>query len=273
MDFKTKLATSVREHNSLLCVGLDSDLAKIPTHLHQRSDAQLDFNKAIIDATAEFVSAFKPNSAFYEAQGPPGIEQLQKTCAYIQEHHPHVPIILDAKRGDIGNTNAGYVQFAFGYLGVDAITIHPYLGREAVQPFLDCKDKGIIIMCRNSNSGAGEFQDLTADGAALYQKVATNVRDKWNANGNCLLVVGATVPDELTEVRKLVGDDMTFLVPGIGAQGGDIKATLKAGLTKDREGLIINSARGIIFASSDEDFAEAAAREAKKLRDTINAYR
>jgi orotidine-5'-phosphate decarboxylase len=273
MDFKTKLATSVREHNSLLCVGLDSNLTKLPAHLQDQTDAQFTFNKAIIDATVEFVSAYKPNSAFYEGVGAIGIEQLQKTCAYIREHHPHIPIILDAKRGDIGNTNQGYVQFAFDYLGADAITIHPYFGHEAIQPFLDCKDKGIIVMCRNSNPGAGEFQDLNVDGQPLYARIAAAVRDTWNANGNCLLVVGATYPKEMAQIRALVGDDITFLVPGIGAQGGDIKATLEAGLTKARDGLIISTSRAVIFASGGEDFADIARTEAQTLRDTINTYR
>jgi orotidine-5'-phosphate decarboxylase len=273
MDFKTKLAASVRQNNSLLCIGLDSDLAKLPLHLQSSEQAQLEFNTAIIDATADLVCAYKPNSAFYEAAGARGLEQLQRTCQYLRGNHPNIPIILDAKRADIGNTNNGYVKFAFEYLHADAITVHPYLGGEALQPFLDCKDKGIIIMCRNSNPGAGEFQDLTVDGEPLYRRVATSVHKRWNQNANCLLVVGATRPVELAEIRQLVGDNMWFLVPGIGAQGGDIEATLQAGLTKARDGLIINSARSIIFASSGEDFADAARTETQTLRDTINSYR
>ncbi len=273
MDFKTKLAASQQKRASLLCVGLDSDPIRLPEHLRDQPNAQFEFNKAIIDATAEFACAYKPNSAFYETAGANGIEQLYKTCTYIREHYPEIPIILDAKRADIGNTNAGYVRFAFEYLGVDAITIQPYLGREAIQPFLDCKDKGIIVLCRTSNAGAGEFQDLSTGGQPLYVQVAKAVRDRWNANGNCLLVIGATYPQEMAEIRRLVGDDIVFLVPGIGAQGGDVKAALEAGLTQAGNGLIINSSRGIIFASSGQDFANAAAKQAQALRDTINVYR
>ncbi len=273
MDFKTKLATSVRQNNSLLCVGLDSDAKKLPARLKHFKDAQFEFNKAIVDATADLVCAYKPNSAFYEASGADGIAQLQKTCAYILERYPHIPIILDAKRGDIGNTNDGYIASAFNYLQADAITVHPYLGGEALQPFLDRADKGIIIMCRNSNPGAGELQDLAVNGKPLYHHLATTISQSWNHNNNCLLVVGATYPKELAEIRQLVGDAMWFLVPGMGAQGGDVETTVKAGLTKARDGLIINSARAIIFASSGEDFADAARREAQKSRDTINEYR
>lgn len=267
MDFISKLRAARDKNNSLLCVGLDPDEAKIPTGLASRS--YFEFNKAIIDATADLVCAFKPNSAFYEARGAAGVEELQQTCAYIQEKYPDIPIILDFKRGDIGNTNNHYAAFAFDYLGVDAITIQPYQGREAVQPFLDHKDKGIIILCRTSNEGAGEIQDLEVSGRKLYLQVAENVAKKWNANGNCLLVVGATYPEELTEIRQLVGNDMIFLIPGVGAQGGDIGAMLKAG----GDNLIINSARDIIYASSGEDFAEAARVRATATRDEINKYR
>jgi orotidine-5'-phosphate decarboxylase len=235
--------------------------------------AQLDFNKAIIDATSSLVCAYKLNSAFYEAEGSSGIEQLRASVAYINETCSTIPVILDAKRADIGNTNNGYVEFAFDYLKVDAITLHPYLGEEALRPFLDRTDKGLIILCRTSNEGSGEFQDLLVDGKPLYQRVAENVSKGWNKNGNCSLVVGATYTGEMKIVRQIAGDDMPFLVPGIGAQGGDIEAVLKNGLGKGRKGLIINSARSIIFASSGPDFAEAAKRETEALHDTINKYR
>ncbi len=264
MTFLEKLGARQAKANSLLCVGLDPYPPKIPGQL-----SLLDFNKAIIDATAEFACAFKPNSAFYEAAGSDGVTVLKQTCDYLKQSYPDLPIILDFKRADIGNTNDHYVTFAFDYLGVDAVTVQPYLGQEAVQPFLDCKDKGIIVLCRTSNPGAGEFQDLELGGKKLYLQVAENVASKWNANGNCLLVVGATYPDELAEIRRVVGDDMYLLVPGIGAQGGDVAATLQAG--GDR--LIINSARAIIYASSGDDFAQAAADEARKARDEINQNR
>ncbi len=186
---------------------------------------------------------------------------------------PAVPLILDYKRGDIGNTNSGYIKYAFGYLNADAVTVHPYMGRESLQPFLDLKDKGIIVLCRTSNPGSGEFQDLMVEGKKLWQLVAEKVRDEWNGGGNCALVVGATYPEEMGEIRQLMGDNMLFLVPGIGAQGGDVKKTLNAGLNKKGGGLILNSSRAITYASKGSDFAKAARRGASKLKNEINKYR
>jgi orotidine-5'-phosphate decarboxylase len=268
MTFLEKLAAIWEKNNSLLCVGLDPDIAKLPQGVDQ-----VTFNKAIIDATADLVCAFKPNSAFYEARGAAGIEELKQTCDYIREKHPHIPIILDFKRGDIGNSNVQYAAFAFDYLGADAVTVHPWSGREGMQPFLDHKDKGIIVWCKGSNTGSGEFQNLETNGQKLYLQVAENVAKDWNANGNCLLVVGATYPEELAEVRKVAGDGMVFLVPGLGAQGGDIEATLKAGLNSKGDGLIINSSRAILYASDGDDFAAAARQAAVQARDEINNYR
>ena len=272
MTFQQKLDKIVKRNNSLVCVGLDSDIDKFPLHIRNGEHPQSTFNKAIIDATHDLVCAYKPNTAFYEQRGKGGIEALKMTCDYIRQKHPEIPIILDAKRADIGNTNNGYAKFAFDYLGVDAITIHPYLGSEAIRPFLECKDKGIIILCRTSNEGAGEFQDLKVKGEPLYKIVAKNVVRKWNKNVNCMLVVGATYPKELKEVRKIVGD-MILLIPGVGAQGGDVEATVKAGLNSKKRGMIINSSRAIIFASSGKDFAEKARKETKKLKDLINQFR
>ncbi len=272
MDFKTKLADAVMKNNSLLCVGLDPTIDRIPPHFKKQNDTIFSFNKAIIDATADLVCAFKPNSAFYEAEGTAGIDQLHATCHYISENYPHIPIILDFKRGDIGNTNHAYAKFAFEYLGVDAVTLQPYLGRDAIQPFLDYKDKGIMVLVRTSNPGSGEFQDLEVSGTKLYLKVAQSVSEKWNENENCQLVIGATYPEELAELRKLVGDNMIFLVPGTGAQGGQAEL-LKGGLNASGTGLIINSSRETIYASADEDFAEAAQAKATQLRDQINAFR
>lgn len=273
MDFKRKLDASWAKNNSLLCVGLDPNIDMLPSHLKDDKTPFFTFNKAIIDATAAVVCAFKPNSAFYEARGAAGIEELKQTCDYIKQNHPDIPVILDFKRGDIGNTNSHYTKFAFDYLQVDAVTVQPYQGRQAVQPFLDCKDKGIIVLCRTSNPGAGELQDLTIDGRKLYLQVAENVAKNWNTNGNCLLVVGATAPEEMTEIRQLVGDDMVFLVPGIGAQGGDTEATIKGGINSKGSGLIISSSRAIIYASGGKDFAEAARQKATAARDEINKYR
>lgn len=255
-------------------VGLDPDLAKIPASVRCQDVGEtfLAFAKAIIDATKDVVGAYKPNSAFYEAHGDVGLRALRETIRYIHSVAPTVPVILDAKRADIGNTNLGYAQEAFDFLEADALTVHPYLGGEALQPFFDRKDKGVIVLCKTSNPGAGEFQDLSVDGIPLYRQVAQRVATAWNKNGNCALVVGATYPKELREVRHLVGT-MPILIPGIGAQGGDVKETVLAGKDARGYGIIINSSRGIIFASAGADFAEAARRETIKLHEEINRYR
>lgn len=263
-----KFIDSVQKNNSLVCVGLDADVSKLPNGIDQ-----LTFNKAIIDATHDVVACYKPNSAFYEALGAEGIKNLKNTCDYIHEKHPEIPIILDAKRADIGNTNNGYVQFAYDYLGVDAITVQPYLGGEAIQPFLDQADKGVIVLCRTSNEGSAEFQNLKVDGRPLYQQVAIRVAKDWNKNNNCMLVVGATYPEEMQRIRSIVGDDMWFLVPGVGAQGGDVEQTVLSAKNSTGTGMVISSSRGIIFASSKEDFAEVAREKAIELREEINRYR
>lgn len=253
MTFLKKLDAIVEKNDSLLSVGLDL------------REVSFEVNKKIIDQTHDLVCAYKPNAAFYEAEGDRGIRELKKTMEYLQRKHPQIVTILDAKRADIGATNEGYVKAIFDWLGFDALTLHPYLGEEALEPFLTRVDRGCIILCRTSNPGAGEFQDLKISGKPLWQIVAEEVRDKWNKNGNCLLVVGATYPDEMKVVRKIVGD-MTFLVPGIGAQGGDLKAAVTAGLNSKKRGMIINSARAIIYAKDPRT-------EAQKLRDEINKYR
>lgn len=287
MNFQQKLDAIIAKNNSLVCVGLDSDWKKLPEAVKKEEYPQFAFNKAIIDATHDLVCAYKPNTAFYEYLGSEGVRQLKLTCDYIKETYSDIPIIIDAKRGDIGNTNEGYMSYVFDYLQGDAVTLQPYLGGEALKPFLDKKDKGIIILCRTSNPGAGEFQDLRVIPSAveeslanasphknepLYNYIAKQVSQKWNTNGNCMLVVGATYPEELGEVRKIAGN-MTFLVPGVGAQGGDVEKTLKNGLNSQKKGLIINSSRGIIFASKEADFASKARDEAEKLRNTINQFR
>lgn len=270
--FNEKLDSGMRKHNSLLCVGLDSDMNKLPTHIKKEKYPQFAFNKAIIDATSDLVCAYKLNSAFYEARGDTGVAELKLTCDYLHKKYPDIVIILDAKRADIGSTNEGYVEYAFDYLRVDAITLHPYLGREALKPFLDWKDKGCIILCRTSNSGAGELQDLRISDRPLYEIIAEKVIKEWNYNSNCLMVVGATYPEELAIIRKIAGD-MTFLIPGVGAQGGDVEKTVRAGKNSKDAGMIINSSRSIIFASSDFDFAVAARSEAEKLFTFINTFR
>lgn len=263
-----KFVEAVKKNNSLVCVGLDPDKTKLPAGVDQ-----LTFNKAIIDATYDVVAAYKPNSAFYEALGDEGVKTLKATCDYVSENYPEIPVILDAKRADIGNTNQGYIDFAYEYLGVDAITLHPYMGGEAIQPFLDRADKTAIILCRTSNDGAKEFQDLLVDGKPLYQVVAGQVAKNWNKNNNCMLVVGATYPQEISEVRSIVGDKMWFLIPGVGAQGGDVEKTVKAAVNSEGHGMLVNSSRGIIFASSGPDYAEVARAKAIELRDEINKHR
>ncbi len=269
MNFTQKLKAVIAKNNSLVCVGLDSDMSKIPASL---AGNQFEFNKAIIDATHDLVCAYKPNTAFYEARGVEGISDLKKTCEHLVSTYPEIPIVLDAKRADIGNTNNGYVEFAYDYLGVDAITLHPYLGREALEPFLDRADKFSFILCRTSNPGSGELQDLEAGGKKLFEIVAEKISKEWNINNNCGLVVGATYPEELGVIRKIVGD-IPFLVPGVGAQGGDVEKTVKSGLNSQKSGMLINSSRGIIFASNGSDFAERAREETAKLRDEVNVHR
>ncbi|MBN2303275.1 MAG: orotidine-5'-phosphate decarboxylase [Anaerolineae bacterium] len=250
---------------SLVCVGLDSEVDRLPERFRSAADPQFAFNRWIIERTHPYTSAYKPNIAFYEAQGEAGFQALARTMDYLREQHPDILTICDAKRADIGSTNRGYVTAIFDRMGFDAMTLNPYLGREALEPFLARGDKGCIILCRTSNSGAGEFQDVLCDGKPLWQIVAEQVSRTWNTGGNCMLVAGATYPDELRQIRALVGD-MTLLVPGIGAQGGDVEQTIRAGLNSQGAGLIINSSRGIIFA---DDPAVAA----RALRDSINQYR
>lgn len=265
MLFQKKLDNIIKKSNSLLCVGLDSDLEKIPRKFRKKKYPQFEFNKWVIGQTSGLVCAYKPNSAFYEAQGAEGIKQLKMTCDYLRERYPDIFIILDAKRADIGSSNKGYVKFIFDWLDVDAVTLHPYLGEEAIRPFLARRDKAAIILCRTSNPGAGEFQDLKISGEPLYKTVARRVVKEWNKNENCMLVVGATYPKELSEVREIAGD-ITFLVPGIGVQGGDVCKTVRAGLNSKKAGMIINSSRAIIFSSNPR-------AQAEKLRDLINKYR
>lgn len=265
MTAMDKLARRVGQVNSLLCVGLDSDISKIPTRFQKRKYPQFEFNKWIIEETHEFVSAYKPNTAFYEARGEMGWHELKMTMEYLRENYPNIFTICDAKRADIGNTNEGYVSGIFDWLNFDAVTLNPYLGREALLPFLERKDKVSIILCRTSNPGASEFQDLLSNRRPLWQTVAEHVRDDWNANNNCMLVIGATYPGELAIIRKLI-PGMSFLIPGIGAQGGELGAVLEAGLGQDKNGLLINSSRGIIFSAGP-------AVEAKKLQVEINNSR
>lgn len=268
--FLARLEAAMTANDSLVCVGLDPEIDRFPAALRGHPQAILEFNRAIIDATADLVCAYKPQIAHYAAAGAE--DQLQRTIDYIRERAPGVPVILDSKRGDIGSTAEKYAREAFERYGADAVTVNPYLGRDSAEPFLAHADKGIVILCRTSNAGAREFQDLEVGGRKLYQIVAEQVAREWNTRGNCLLVVGATYPDELADIRARTGE-MTFLVPGVGAQGGDVEKAVKSGRRADGRGLVINSSRGILYAGSGDDFAQAARRATLELRAAINAAR
>lgn len=251
--------------NSLLCVGLDSDYKRIPQRFRNYEYPQFIFNRWIIEQTHAHVSAYKPNIAFYEARGPRGLTALRMTMEYLQANHPDIVTVCDAKRADIGSTSEAYAESIFDNYGFDMVTLSPYMGRQALSPFLNRADKGSIILCRTSDSGSGELQQLLVDGVPLWQVVAKKVAEEWDEHKNCLLVMGGTYPAEMQAVRALVGD-MPFLVPGLGAQGGDTQAVLQAGLTADKLGLMINSSRSIIFAEDPASAAQAFNAE-------INQYR
>lgn len=270
-SFMELLKNAWKENNSLVCAGLDPVPEKMPPCVMKCTHPVFEFNKAIIDATKNTVCAYKPQAAMYEGVGAE--EDLEKTINYIHENAPGIPVILDAKRADIGNTSAMYAKEAFERYGADAVTVNPYLGRDALKPFLDRAEKGVIILCRTSNPGAKEVQELRLEsGEPLYLRLAKLIAEEWNANGNVMLVAGATFPGELGAIRKAAGD-MPLLVPGIGAQGGDLEGVLKNGLTAEKTGLVINSSRGIIFASNGDDFASAAAAAALDLKNKINRFR
>ncbi|AUL98848.1 orotidine-5'-phosphate decarboxylase [Rhodocyclaceae bacterium] len=270
MHFMTALKAAWRQRNSLLCVGLDPDPGRFPPHLAGRPQAIFEFCREIVDATADLVCAFKPQIAYFAAHRAE--DQLEALIEHIHTHHPAVPVILDAKRGDIGSTAAQYALEAFERFKADAITVNPYMGRDSVEPYLAYGDKGVILLCRTSNPGGADLQCLDVGGERLFERVARLVADEWNANGNCALVVGATFPAEIARVRALTGE-LPLLVPGIGAQGGDIAATVAAGRTADGCGLIINSSRAILYASQGQDFAVAARRAAQETCNAINACR
>ncbi|EXI69552.1 MAG: orotidine 5'-phosphate decarboxylase [Candidatus Accumulibacter adjunctus] len=270
MNFMHALTSAWNERNSLLCVGLDPDPARLPEHLKGQGDAILHFCRAIVDATADLVCCFKPQIAYFSACRAE--EQLEELVAHIHSRHPGVPVILDAKRGDIGSTAEQYAIEAFERYQADAVTINPYLGRDSVAPYLEYRDKGVILLCRTSNPGGSDLQFLDVGGEKLYERLARLVSDEWNESGQCGLVVGATFPREIARVRELTGN-MPLLVPGIGAQGGDIEATVRAGCNGDGNGLMINSSRAILYAGCDEDYTAAARTVARETRDAINRHR
>ncbi len=270
MSFMQALRTRWEQADSLVCVGLDPEPAKFPAQFTGDPDAVFNFCRAIVDATAPYVCSFKPQIAHFAALGAE--DALQRLIAHIHAAHPGTPVILDSKRGDIGSTAQHYATEAFDRYGADAVTANPYLGRDSVQPFLDRADRGVVILCRTSNPGAGDLQDLEIGDRPLYQHVAEKVAREWNGHGNCALVVGATWPQQLREVRAIVGD-VPFLVPGVGAQGGDVEAVVTNAKTADGTGLVVSSSRAVLYASNGADFATAAANAAKALRDEINRFR
>ncbi|MFP5390916.1 MAG: orotidine-5'-phosphate decarboxylase [Gammaproteobacteria bacterium] len=272
MTFIDKLSAAWTTNNSLLCVGLDPDLARFPDAYKLKPDAIFAFCKDIIDATADLACAFKPQIAYFAALGAE--RQLEQICAYLRVNYPHIPLILDAKRGDIGATAKQYAREAFERYGADAVTVNPYMGSDSIEPYMEWSERGVIVLCRTSNAGGSDLQFMDVGGRPLYQHVARLVAEKWNANGQCALVVGATFPEELAQVRAIVGD-MPLLVPGIGAQGGDVAATVKAGRTANGTGMMINSSRAILYATpeGDENAIAAARRVALQTRDEINGVR
>lgn len=270
MSFMQQLQNAWTTNDSLVCVGLDPTPSRFPETLKGDDDAVFTFCTAIVDATADLVCAFKPQIAHFAALGAE--QTLERLIAHIHDKHPGIPVILDAKRGDIGSTAEHYASEAFDRYQADAVTANPYLGQDSIRPFLDRADKGVIVLCRTSNPGGADFQNLDCNGQPLYLRVAETIAQRWNNHGNCALVTGATYPEELGKVRERVGD-MPLLVPGIGAQGGDVEAVLKHGLASDGAGLMISSSRAILYASDGENYADAAREAAQTLRKDINLHR
>jgi len=271
MTFSETLSRVWTQTQSLLTVGLDPDPARFPAELQGDPDAMFVFCRDIIDATAPYVCAIKAQIACFSAVRAE--EQLEALCTHVRTHYPHLPLILDAKRGDIASTAEHYAREAFERYQADAVTVNPYLGLDSVEPYLAWPDKGVIVLCRTSNAGGADLQNLHTDqGTTLYLHVAQMVAQRWNYHGQCALVVGATFPDDMRAVRACVGD-MPLLVPGIGAQGGDIQAAVQAGRDSRGAGMLINSARAILYASGGDDWREAAAQAACATRDAINLAR
>lgn len=259
----SKLVNQIQQKKSFLCIGLDVDLTKIPQHLLQEEDPIFAFNKQIIDATHDLCVSYKPNTAFYEAYGVRGWQSLEKTIAYINQHYPDIFTIADAKRGDIGNTSSMYAKAFFEDLQFDSVTVAPYMGRDSVEPFLAFEDKITILLALTSNEGAFDFQTQTLQNTELYKKVLETSRT-WKNSQNLMYVVGATKAEYLSQIREIVPDSF-FLVPGVGAQGGSLQEVCRYGMNTS-VGLLINSSRGIIYASADENFAQKAREEALKLQ-------
>ena len=268
MGFHDKLRSAWTATDSMLCVGLDPDPARMPAGLASDPEGVFEFCAGIVDATAHVACAFKPQIAYFAAMRAE--DQLERLCAHIRDRHPHAVLVLDAKRGDIGPTAEKYADEAFHRYEADAVTVNPYLGTDSLEPFLAHAGKGVIVLCRTSNPGSGDFQSLEVNGEPLYERVARMAVDRWSSLGEIALVVGATYPIELARVRAIVGD-LPLLVPGIGAQGGDVEATVRAGRDSSGRGMMINSSRAILYASAGDDWAAAARAVAETTRAQINA--
>ena len=266
MSFRLSLRQRWRECESSLCVGLDPDPRRIPEHLGKGPDSLLAFCQAIVAATADQACAFKPQIAYFAAAGAEAV--LQELIGWIHREHPGIPVILDAKRGDIGHTAEQYAAEAFGRYEADALTVNPFMGRDSIEPYLAWPGKGVILLCRTSNPGGADFQLLESGGERLFERIARLAATDWNRGGELGLVVGATYPEELRRVRQ-IAPHLPLLVPGIGAQGGDVAATVAAGLDAEAGGLVINSSRAILYAGHDRDFAAAARAAAVQARDAI----
>ncbi len=270
MTFIDKLRARWQDADSLLCVGLDPDPTRFPAHLRGRDDAIFAFCAAVADATAAYACAFKPQIAYFA--GARAEDQLEGLIAHLRREHPQVPLVLDAKRGDIGATAEQYAREVFERYRADAVTLSPFMGHDSIEPFMAYAERGIFVLCRTSNPGGDDLQMAEVGGERLYERVARLAADKWNRSGQLGLVVGATYPAELARVRAIAGE-LPLLVPGIGAQGGDVRASVAAGQTGDGTGMLINSSRAILYAGSGEDFAQAAAAAARRTRDEINRHR
>ncbi|MEA3559309.1 MAG: orotidine-5'-phosphate decarboxylase [Candidatus Thermoplasmatota archaeon] len=270
MNWKEKV-NEARRRRALLCIGLDTDMEKFPEDMRKGDLPQFERNRELIDATGHLAAAFKLNQAFYEVEGPRGCEALERTVAYIKKEHPEILIILDAKKGDIGNTSRAYSKAAFDRIGVDSITVNAYMGKDAVTPFSDREDKLVFVLCRTSNSAATEVQDTPCPLDPLFMRMATLV-DTWNSNGNLGVVVGATFPDEIRKVRERVGYEMPLLIPGIGTQGGDLKKVLEMGTSHETSALLINVSRGIMYSFLKEegsDYIGSAVEAAERYSSSI----
>lgn len=263
---KQQLFNQIKQKQSFLCVGLDTDINKIPQELLAMEDPVFEFNKQIINKTAQYAVAYKPNTAFYEVYGTKGWLSLERTIQYIHNNYPEIFVIADAKRGDIGNTSANYAKAFFNTLKADALTVAPYMGKDSVEPFLNFEDKWVVLLALTSNAGSKDFQYLSVGDKMLHQQVLQTATT-WADSEKMMFVVGATHPEELGEIRKML-PDYFFLVPGVGAQGGDLQAVAKNGLNNEC-GLLVNSSRGIIYASNGSDFAIRAGEKAKELQEQM----